>query len=155
MYVVHHNEYVGTGTGGWTIKDQLVQQMTAAKKIESYSGSVFNSFDALGEPIGDRLDSRRFATLSIDAARCNSCGMCAVFCPTGALSRDSVEKISDPLNYLEFSTAECVNCRLCEDVCWKGALTLEEGVAIEQLYDFEPVRFDVPKQGARAKFGAF
>ena len=116
---------------------------------------LLNSFDALGEPIGDRLDSRRFATLSIDAARCNSCGMCAVFCPTGALSRDSVEKISDPLNYLEFSTAECVNCRLCEDVCWKGALTLEEGVAIEQLYDFEPVRFDVPKQGARAKFGAF
>lgn len=53
MYIVHHNEYVGTSTVGWSEKDQLVKQLTAAKEIKSYSGSVFNSFETLeSDPLG-------------------------------------------------------------------------------------------------------
>ena len=53
LYVVHHNEYLGTSTAGWGGEDQLLKQLTIAKKIDSYSGSVFNSFGSLLEdPLG-------------------------------------------------------------------------------------------------------
>ncbi len=53
LYVVHHNEYLGTSTAGWGGEDQLLKQLTIAKKIDSYSGSVFNSFGKLLEdPLG-------------------------------------------------------------------------------------------------------
>ena len=116
---------------------------------------LLNAFDALGEPAGTQLASRKFATVGIDIEKCNSCGMCAVFCPTGALKRNPAEKMSDPLLYLEFSAAECVNCGLCKDVCWKGALELDQGVSIGQLYDFEPKRFDLPQVQKRSPFGKF
>ena len=116
---------------------------------------LLNAFDALGEPEGERLESRRFACLSINAEKCNSCGMCAVFCPTGALKRDEAEKASDPIKYIEFSAAECINCGLCKDVCWKEALELEQGVSIEQLYDFEPRRFDLPRAQMKSSFGSW
>lgn len=116
--------------------------------------AFLNAFDALGEPQGERLGSRRFATVSIDADKCNACGMCAVFCPTSALKRNAADKLSDPVKYVEFSAAECINCNLCKDVCWKGALELTEGVSIEQLYDFEPKRFDLHKTQKSSLFGA-
>ena len=53
LYIVHHNEYIGTDTAGWGGEDQLLKQLTIAKKIDSYSGSVFNSFETLKkDPLG-------------------------------------------------------------------------------------------------------
>ena len=117
---------------------------------------LLNAFDALGAQVGERLDSRKFATVSINAEKCNSCGMCAVFCPTGALRRDEAQEPSNPIVYIEFSASECINCSLCKDVCWKGALTLEEGVAFEQLYDFEPKVFHLrDARKNKSPFGSF
>ena len=114
---------------------------------------LLNAFDALGAPTGDRIESRRLGTVRIDSLRCNACGMCAVFCPTGALSRCLGDKPSNPLTELEFTAADCVNCRLCRDVCWKGALEIEEGVSVEQLFDFEPVVFKLKPAGSKLGFG--
>ena len=117
---------------------------------------LLNAFDALGGQVGARLESRKFATVSIDVDKCNSCGMCAVFCPTGALRRDEAQAPSDPISFIEFSSSECVNCSLCKDVCWKGALTLERGVSFEQLYDFEPRIFHLQNERKKkSPFGAF
>ena len=117
---------------------------------------LLNAFDALGEPVCNYLSSRRFATVEINADRCNSCGMCAVFCPTGALRRNPSVKLSDPIEHIEFSSSECVNCKLCKDVCWKGALTIENGVSIEQLYDFEPRVFELSHPAKKkSRFGSF
>ncbi|MBQ9383989.1 MAG: N-acetylmuramoyl-L-alanine amidase [Ruminiclostridium sp.] len=53
MYVIHHNEYVGTDTVGWKDGEQLTKQVTALGDIGSFSGSVFNSFSALeSDPLG-------------------------------------------------------------------------------------------------------
>ncbi|MBQ9041196.1 MAG: 4Fe-4S binding protein [Eggerthellaceae bacterium] len=103
--------------------------------------AVLNALDAIGLPQEGAIESRLFGSVSIDVEKCNSCGMCAVFCPTGALARDDAEKASDPLRYLEFSAADCVQCGLCEDVCWKEALTLSRIVDASELYDFEPRTF--------------
>ena len=114
---------------------------------------LLDAFDALGEPCAERLETRRLGVVSIDSLRCNSCGMCAVFCPTGALSRNPDDKPSDPLRVLEFTAADCINCRMCCDVCWKGAITLEPGVSVQQLFDFEPVVFELQPPMKRSPFG--
>ena len=107
--------------------------------------AAINALDAIGAPVTERIDSRLFGSVSIDVEKCNACGMCAVFCPTGALVRDSAGKVNEPLRYLEFSAADCVQCGLCADVCWKRALTLDTGVSTSELYDFEPVTFDLSR----------
>ena len=104
---------------------------------------TINAMDLIGAPVVSELESRRFGSVSIDLTKCNACGMCAVFCSTGALKRDVPQKTSDPLQYIEHSASECVQCGLCRDVCWKGALTLSAKVSTEQLFDFEPVVFDM------------
>lgn len=114
---------------------------------------AINALDAMGAPSDGSISSRLFGTVSIDAERCNSCGMCAVFCPTGALRRDPAEKPLAPLKYLEFSASECVQCGLCLDVCWKDALTLSGDVPAEELYDFEPRVFHM--KGFQRKYGVF
>ena len=53
LYIMHHNEFIGTDTIGWGAADQLLKQLTVAKDINSYSGSAFNSFGALEkDPLG-------------------------------------------------------------------------------------------------------
>ena len=104
---------------------------------------TINSMDAIGWPVAESIDTRRFGCVTINSAKCNACGMCAVFCSTGALRRNEPTNASDPLKYLEFSASECVQCGLCRDVCWKGALLLSAEVPTAQIFDFEPVTFDM------------
>lgn len=115
---------------------------------------TINAMDMIGPPCVESIDTRRFGSVSIDAQKCNACGMCAVFCPTGALVRDEAEKPNAPLRYLEFSACDCVQCGLCADVCWKGALTLSGKVSTDELFDFEPVHFDLTN-AARSKRNPF
>ena len=110
---------------------------------------IINSMDALGAPISETIDSRRFGTVGIDTGKCNSCGMCATFCPTGALRRHPSEKRGDPVRMLEFSACDCVQCGLCADVCWKGALKLSPEVRSAELFDFEPRTFELDSSKAR------
>lgn len=53
MYVIHYNEKIGTDSAGWGAEDQLLRQLTVSKDIDSYSGSVFNSYERLMQnPMG-------------------------------------------------------------------------------------------------------
>lgn len=36
------------------------------------------------------IDTRLFGSVHVDAEACSSCGMCAVFCPTGALKKSDL-----------------------------------------------------------------
>ncbi len=105
--------------------------------------AAINAMYELGEPVVDEIESRLFASISVEVQRCNACGMCVMFCPTGALRRDPTAKVGDPLTYLEFSASDCINCGLCADVCWKRALTLSPSVSTAELFDFEPKEFDL------------
>lgn len=113
--------------------------------------TTINAMDAIGWPVVDVVDTRRFGSVSINLEKCNACGMCAVFCTTGALKRDEAQQPSDPLKHLEFSASECVQCGLCRDVCWKGALELSSMVPTAQIFDFEPVTFDLSGVSSKKK----
>ncbi|MCL1903069.1 MAG: N-acetylmuramoyl-L-alanine amidase [Oscillospiraceae bacterium] len=54
MYIIHHNQRIGEESAGWNGDDQLLRQLSAARKAPAYKGSVFNSFPALME---NRLNS--------------------------------------------------------------------------------------------------
>lgn len=74
----------------------------------------------LGPPVTDqaKADELPFAQVEI-GDRCDGCGMCVTFCPTGALrSYDQEDK-----RVIDFSLGYCLACNLCSDICPLGAIT--------------------------------
>ena len=110
---------------------------------------AINALDTIGMPCVDVISSRLFGTVSINLDKCNACGVCTVFCPTGALRRDPTKKMSETVSYLEFSACECVQCGLCADACWKRCITVSPDVPADELYDFEPRTFIMQKNNQR------
>ncbi len=51
MYIVHHNEKIGTDEYGWGVEDQLLRQLVTADEYENCWGSVMYSATALDEDI--------------------------------------------------------------------------------------------------------
>ena len=47
LYIVHHNEKIGTDEAGWGVEDQLLKQLAKADELDNYSGSVFYSEKSL------------------------------------------------------------------------------------------------------------
>ncbi|MDR1083220.1 MAG: 4Fe-4S binding protein [Coriobacteriales bacterium] len=83
----------------------------------------------IGEPVVKHIKTRTSGAVLIDTERCNSCRMCAVFCPTGALS-----KTDEAGRYgIIHKASICVRCRLCEQICPQDAITLNTSVPIEQF----------------------
>lgn len=92
------------------------------------------------------LDTRLFGDVTIDLETCTGCGMCAMFCPTGALRfSEVVEHPEEGMRYLEFQAADCVQCQLCADVCLHHSAEVSSCVALHDLLDFEPRLIPVPK----------
>ena len=89
----------------------------------------------------------------VDAGRCDECGLCAVACPTGALSR-----ANDPAEagLLWLSARDCTACRQCVRACEPGAVALDAVLDSSALCAREPMcllrRADVlcPECGGRA-----
>ena len=83
--------------------------------------------DAMGElvqPEDVALDTRLWGRVVIDASKCRTCYGCAIFCPTGAITKWK----DDTGEGVDHSPADCVKCRCCTDICPTGALTLYEDV---------------------------
>jgi 2-oxoglutarate ferredoxin oxidoreductase subunit delta len=61
-----------------------------------------------------------------DAARCKRCGICAHFCPFGAIAQNE-----DGMPYLA-KPELCTSCRLCQDMCPDWAVRLAEASSGEE-----------------------
>lgn len=90
-----------------------------------------------------RFASSLFGRVDIQSHLCNSCTMCTVFCPTGALACDSFLNDSRTPTTLGFLACDCVNCGLCADVCLKHALSIESIISAGELFEFEPRVIDL------------
>jgi len=93
---------------------------------------LLDALDTMGVPAEGSVAVRSFHTVEVDAAQCSGCGVCAMFCPTGAL------RFEKGAGLLEWSAAECSGCSLCRDVCAQRAISLKPGVSCQELFDFEP-----------------
>jgi ferredoxin len=77
----------------------------------------------------ETVESRIVGVVSIDTEECDSCRMCAVFCPTGALLKLDEGGRKDLIH----RPSACVQCRLCESLCPKSAISVGSSVPIEQF----------------------
>ncbi|MCI9129147.1 MAG: 4Fe-4S binding protein [Eggerthellaceae bacterium] len=92
----------------------------------------------------------RFGRVAVDVDKCSGCGLCVLFCPTGALSHAEYDVPEDPEHkYLEFSADLCTQCGLCVDVCMRNCLTVDGHVRVGDLFCMEPELIEVSKPRER------
>ena len=99
---------------------------------------LLDALAALGEPAASSIECRLAGAVVIDATRCDSCRMCATFCPTGA-----IRKFDDPDGAIgvEHAPSDCVKCRSCQDVCRNDAITVIDTVPTRWLLGGETHRY--------------
>ncbi len=89
-------------------------------KLPKKQSLLLEHLKTLGSPITDRVeaDDMPFAQVAI-GDRCNGCGMCCTFCPTGALkSYDHGDR-----QVIDFNSGYCLACNLCYDICPESAIS--------------------------------
>lgn len=100
--------------------------------------------NANGEVKG-ALDTRHFGDVCIDEKSCSGCGMCVLFCPTGALKYNDYDKPDDSeMRYVDFRASDCTQCKLCQDVCLRNAIKVSQKVDSKQVCDIEPKMLEMP-----------
>lgn len=85
--------------------------------------------ERIGEPMVEEVEIRTSGLVLIDTQRCDSCRMCAAFCPTGALSKTETGGRPGVI----YRASICVRCRLCEQICPRAAIMVGARVPIEQF----------------------
>ena len=86
---------------------------------------LLDALASLGEARDVEVNTRLWGHVSIDIDLCESCRMCAVFCPTGALRKFDAD---DGTFGVEHYPGDCVKCRCCESICPANAITISDEV---------------------------
>ena len=110
--------------------------------------ALLGILDAAGAPAEDAvIDSRMWATLSIDTDTCTSCRMCATFCPTGAIFKFHTKKGTIGVKH---RPRQCVACGTCADICPVHAITLSYRVPADLIATGEVSRFAMKPEAREA-----
>lgn len=110
---------------------------------------LINSLAQLGEPEDIMFNTRLWGNVMVDASKCKSCYMCAVFCPTGALVKLMDEDgVAKSVGHIP---SKCVKCRTCENICMGGAITISEEVFACDMLAGMTETFAMEKEGASLK----
>lgn len=133
-----------------TLREMLMVGSGKMPQFEAVRrANALDALDRIGEPIAEELECRLWGRVEIDADICNACGMCPVFCPTGALRKADAKETpgADPSAdlVLEFDCNACVACDLCADACFKKCLTVSRTVRTDELMSFEPRVFSLTR----------
>lgn len=92
--------------------------------VPSRRRTLLEALSCWGEPDDVMIATRMWGHAVIDESKCSSCTMCAVFCPTGALSKYADgERLG-----LSHAPGLCSKCRCCEDICPAGAIRISDEV---------------------------
>lgn len=104
---------------------------------------LLDALATLGEPDDIMITTRLWGHVIIDTDRCQSCQMCATFCPSGALRKFTDE---DGTFGVEHYPGDCVKCRCCEAICPEGAVEISDAVFAREMlagmtdrYEMNPV----------------
>ena len=82
----------------------------------------------------------------IDTETCNSCRMCATFCPTGANFKFATRQGGVGVKH---RVRRCTDCRLCGDICPTQALTFSDEIFARDVAEGTVERFLMHATDAR------
>lgn len=146
------DEKLGRKSEPLTLRDRLGAGKSG--KIPTFEPTfnyrLLEDMEQLGEK-AERLpthamDTRHFGIVEVEPDACSGCGMCVMFCPTGALKFDDFDEAENPdRRFLEFQAADCTQCMLCKDVCLRYCLEVRSKVSVAELFDFEPRLVEIAK----------
>ena len=80
-----------------------------------------------------------FGKVKLDVSQCTGCGLCAVECPTRALSVSLSEETD--IFQLLFKHGDCVACSRCVEICPEKCLRMERVVELDKM-DSQSVLFE-------------
>ena len=142
---------------------QVVVKPEDVFPADTYRGPrIKKMLDRAGQlPQGASIESRFWATIDIDDAKCIRCGCCASMCATHALlfiqdlpeNPTRVQRKEAP-GTLVFQPNLCMACGLCADSCFKKAIVIGNRIPASYLDpDMLVVLFENEKQKNQRKFG--
>ncbi len=99
---------------------------------------LLTALDAAGSAQDVPVSTRLWGHVEIDVDKCESCQMCAVFCPTAAITKFDEE---DGTFGVDHFARRCVKCGSCVDICPAQAITLHDEVATDDLTSDRHVRY--------------
>ncbi len=83
----------------------------------------------LGDLLVNTVQTGRYFNMIEIDRDCVYCGVCAKFCPTGALS------IDEDRTELQFNPSKCVSCYLCQPACYHNKLRYQAELNLELFFD--------------------
>jgi ferredoxin len=120
-------------TPGNIIKNKI--ELPVKKSYFTYS--VSGIFPELDES-ADISDGNYIGITVIDIDKCNLCGVCYKFCPTGAIKEIARENDAGFLQKvgISFNADECLKCSLCIDLCTAGAVSCRSNLTPHEYICF-------------------
>ncbi|MGI6535625.1 MAG: 4Fe-4S binding protein [Eggerthellaceae bacterium] len=98
---------------------------------------LHEALDYLGTPRDEILTSRLWGHAELDPEACDGCGMCEMFCPTGAIRLVYDDGDADGprtrssrahVQAVDVFPRQCLQCRTCEDICPRRAIRIDPQV---------------------------
>ena len=81
-----------------------------------FRGKYENSWFRAGQTLGQPVSGWRYFRPVIEDDKCNACGWCYLYCPSGCISEEGDHFLIN-LDY-------CKGCGICAHECPKGAITM-------------------------------
>jgi len=107
------------------LPQQIPAERTALReRLQQWAPEEQATIDVTGLPFGVR---------QVDAAACSGCGLCARFCPTGALQF----RAEDDHFTLSFQSTICIDCPLCTIACPEEAVQRGDTLSIAAFVNEE------------------
>lgn len=105
-------------------------------RIPASRDRLFRQLKRLGAPAEQIVETAGipFADVAVDGSACSACGLCARFCPTGALSFATDEERFA----LYFRPVLCIDCGICAVACPEDAIRFGTRLPAAALVEVEP-----------------
>ena len=104
------------------------KRLLLIKALTSNNLSIINN-------LYDSSDNEELTNIIIDMEKCNLCGLCYFFCPTGALS-EKIKKDKNGISRkdgIDIDIMKCLKCSLCITICRKDAIKYDPTININEL----------------------
>lgn len=137
--------------------DCYEERLARRDQTNVHEGGDGVSDERITEMLTTPFSSRIFSHVRI-LKTCNGCGLCATFCPTGALRSSGIQETDDlntgprvalihdmPKQTLTFRCNDCVSCKVCADSCPRNAITFDPHVTLDELFSLDHITVFDPR----------